>query len=270
MITYLDKLRLLGSVYSVVPKFPAAQFKFSLLNPVDCVRYTEFSRLLKFLNGENLNGLQVLDVSSPFVLSFLLARGNHVIKTDIDPGEGKNISPSSQLMFKCEDATKLSFADNSFDLTCSVSVIEHIYCGYLQAVQEMIRVTKPGGHIYLTFPVSAVHKEEWYEHPEYMFQRQESGRYFFQYRFDEHDVMAMVGKFIQTEVLELVVHWERRDGCYDRAMSMLKKELRPSQVNILKNALINLYNGFYLLNADGDSFSQAKSFGNAILLLRKT
>jgi len=270
MISFIDRLRLLGSVYSVMPNFPVAQIKLSVLNPLDCVRYTEFSHVLKFIKGENLSGMRVLDVSSPFVLSFLLARSNHVIKTDIDPGEGRNFSQSSQLVFKCEDATKLSFADNSFDLTCSVSVIEHIYCDYLKAIQEMIRVTKPGGYIYLTFPVSASHREEWHRSQEYLIQKQEHGRYFFQYCFDEDDVDAMIEKCVRTEVVEFGVYWESSNGCYGRVMSMLSKVIFPSQVNILKNALINLYYGFFLLNANSKSFSKAKSFGNAILLLRKT
>lgn len=63
------------------------------------------------------------------------------------------------------DMTQLPFRDNEFDLVTSFSVIEHLdtnpsdhsYVPYLeqrrkaaQTLNEMIRVTKPGGFIYLT------------------------------------------------------------------------------------------------------------------------
>ena len=42
----------------------------------------------------------------------------------------------------------LSFEDNFFDIVCTYSVLHHIP-DYLYAVKEMIRVTKPGGLIYI-------------------------------------------------------------------------------------------------------------------------
>lgn len=66
-----------------------------------------------------------------------------------------------ELQAKCEDATKLSFEDDSFDIVVASSVIEHIFnqardnatgafCGDVVAMREMVRVCKPGGLILLS------------------------------------------------------------------------------------------------------------------------
>lgn len=49
------------------------------------------------------------------------------------------------------DASKLPFADSTFDVVCSEQVIEHVPDGKAMA-QELIRITKPGGLIYLAAP----------------------------------------------------------------------------------------------------------------------
>jgi ubiquinone/menaquinone biosynthesis C-methylase UbiE len=57
----------------------------------------------------------------------------------------------SNLTYNVEDALKLSFPDNSFDLLTSVDVIEHV--GHPERMmQEIGRVLKPGGIALITFP----------------------------------------------------------------------------------------------------------------------
>lgn len=55
---------------------------------------------------------------------------------------------SKELEIVAYDGTELPFADNVFDITATYSVLHHIP-DYLAAVREMIRVTKPGGIIYI-------------------------------------------------------------------------------------------------------------------------
>lgn len=43
------------------------------------------------------------------------------------------------------DCRKLPFADSSFDRVFSLSVYEHMESGHLEAIDEMVRVLKPGG-----------------------------------------------------------------------------------------------------------------------------
>lgn len=53
---------------------------------------------------------------------------------------------------KKEDITKLSFADNSFDLIFCSHVLEHIQDD-AQAMRELFRVLKPGGRAILQVPI---------------------------------------------------------------------------------------------------------------------
>lgn len=53
-----------------------------------------------------------------------------------------------------EDVTRLSFADNTFDIVGSFEVMEHVP-DYKAGFKEMCRVLKPGGHLVATFPFRA-------------------------------------------------------------------------------------------------------------------
>ena len=58
------------------------------------------------------------------------------------------IAPSG---IRCEDLERLSFADESFDYIVSLDVLEHVF-SYEAALQEMLRVLKPGGVAITTVP----------------------------------------------------------------------------------------------------------------------
>ncbi|HFE63895.1 MAG TPA: class I SAM-dependent methyltransferase [Caldithrix sp.] len=81
-----------------------------------------------------------------------------VYGTDFDPAEieiaRQMNKENDQLHFQIEDAARLSFADNSFDLIVSQNVFHHIP-NWPQAVREIARVLKPGGYLLwldLVFP----------------------------------------------------------------------------------------------------------------------
>lgn len=59
-----------------------------------------------------------------------------------------------RLAFQVEDATRLSFPDQSFDVAVSYSTIEHIpgAAARRAALAEMARVLRPGGHLVVTVP----------------------------------------------------------------------------------------------------------------------
>ncbi len=50
------------------------------------------------------------------------------------------------------DVRKLPFESNFFDGYWSLGVIEHFYEGYHEIAEEIARVLKPGGYLFLTFP----------------------------------------------------------------------------------------------------------------------
>ena len=60
-----------------------------------------------------------------------------------------------RMIIETQDMTKLNYPDNFFDIVISTSVIEHIYIqkeckGDILAMQEMIRICKPGGIILIS------------------------------------------------------------------------------------------------------------------------
>lgn len=63
----------------------------------------------------------------------------------------KNLVPNLKLTV--QDVRKLDFPDHFFDGYWSLGVIEHFYEGYDEITNEMARVLKPGGYLFLTFPV---------------------------------------------------------------------------------------------------------------------
>ena len=122
--------------------------------PLDPRRYYELGRV-----AEAEFGGRCLDVSSPKLLTSLLqaeGRGSW-LGIDLFAEEiqaWRTIDPELEL--DVEDATALSFADETFDHCICVSVIEHVGRGKdSDALAEIWRVLKPGGSLHLTTDVAA-------------------------------------------------------------------------------------------------------------------
>jgi len=56
------------------------------------------------------------------------------------------------LNIKFGDIRQMDFPDNFFDAYWSLGVIEHFFEGYLEILEEMNRILKPGGYAFVTFP----------------------------------------------------------------------------------------------------------------------
>jgi ubiquinone/menaquinone biosynthesis C-methylase UbiE len=178
-----------------------------------------------------------------------------------------NISQSENLRFKKEDATQLSYKDNRFDLTYSISVIEHIYENYEKALREMIRVTKPGGLVYVTFPVAPQYDEEWVDDEIPWKGTNREGKNFFQYVFDKERTAHIV-EAIQ-EGCEIVEHnhfFEKHPEGFNRFIEYLKKE-KP--FNIVRNALANARCGLFEFSEGSESFDETKRGITCILAKKK-
>ncbi|MCP5116312.1 MAG: class I SAM-dependent methyltransferase [bacterium] len=81
-----------------------------------------------------------------------------VCGTDYDPDQirlaRRTNAENERLRFGVEDASRLSFARNSFDLVVSQNVFHHLP-NWPVAIQEIARVLRPGGHLIwydLAFP----------------------------------------------------------------------------------------------------------------------
>lgn len=57
----------------------------------------------------------------------------------------------SSVILKAEDATRLSFADNTFDRVIAAHVLEHLYKPH-EVLREWVRVIRPGGILTLVLP----------------------------------------------------------------------------------------------------------------------
>lgn len=145
-----------------------------MIHPVGYWRYPVFNLIIKSLKGKT--NLDVLDIGSPKLLALFLAlrKGFKAHATDIQDHEiftvwqtYYNNCKSNRLIeidkFKnaylfdpeIQDGRALSYADNSFDLVYSISVLEHIPGdGDSIAMKEMVRVLKPGGIAIIEVPFS--------------------------------------------------------------------------------------------------------------------
>lgn len=269
-ISLIDIVRVRLLIYRQLIRLPnLKQMLRTIINPFDITRDVEFGYLLKALKNNNIRLGKILDVSSPFIMAYILSSRSQVIKTDINPSEREMIKEDSNLRFNLEDGTQLSYQDNSFDLVYSISVIEHIYEKYVEAVKEMIRVLKPGGHLYLTFPVSDRHVEEWLDHRIYPEQFQRDGKAFFQYRFDRDDVTRLLNSLYNVDLVDMSLYWEKKTGNYDRCIRWMQNKPLIERLRSLRNGMISFWSSFTLLERHHQGFEYARSFGNVSLFFRK-
>lgn len=94
-------------------------------------------------------GKKILHFSPEKKIYNFIKSSNEVITADIQPLFYKNIDSK----IKNEDATHLSFSDNSFDVVIGNHIMEHIP-NDAKALSEIYRVLKPGGRAILQVPYS--------------------------------------------------------------------------------------------------------------------
>ena len=149
-----------------------------------------------YFNNKNLRKLNLLDIgASTGIIDNILAKYfKNVIGTDIDKDAinfASKIFKRKNLEFKVEDAMRLTFKANSFDIVICTHVYEHVP-NVQKLFSEIYRVLKPTGVCYLAaqnklWPIEAHHnllflsylpkkiadvyirlftsKKEYYEHP---------------------------------------------------------------------------------------------------------
>ncbi len=82
----------------------------------------------------------------------LLYPGARITNVDLDPALGAApVNRANDVRFICGDATKLPFADGSFDVVTMFDVLEHVPA-HDRAAAEALRVLRPGGWLLASSP----------------------------------------------------------------------------------------------------------------------
>jgi SAM-dependent methyltransferase len=128
---------------------------------VHVCRFREAGTLLRWM-GDDLRGKRVLDVAGGdgYWAGQARKRGAHAVSIDLARGKmlyGQTLKHPPALI-EC-DALKLPFGDDSFDALLSVCAIEHFDDGGT-ALDEMSRVLKPGGELFMSADVLS-RSHEW-------------------------------------------------------------------------------------------------------------
>jgi len=83
----------------------------------------------------------------------LTRAGYKVIGIDFDPQTVSFLNKNApNLDIRLGDVRNLPIEDSSVVGYWSLGVIEHFYDGFVDIAQEMLRVIKPGGYLFLTYP----------------------------------------------------------------------------------------------------------------------
>ncbi len=99
-----------------------------------------------------LSGARVLDVGGGpgYFVDALTRAGARYVPLDADAGEMRLHGRTPAPLTVMGDGQGLPFLDGSFDITYSSNVAEHVPAPWTMA-DEMVRVTRPGGLVYLSY-----------------------------------------------------------------------------------------------------------------------
>lgn len=179
------------------------ELNYLLIAPLDSFRYFEFHFGNLFLKGLNIENY--LDVSSPRYLPAYLIEKKNIQKAILINPDKKDISSTQEIFKKLNlggDSQLINaLIDNvnlqpkSFDLITSISVLEHIPSEYIKnAIQQIVKLLKPGGHLLISVPVAKKAFEEYINWNEYGLQNAEKNGYYFGQRF--HDSLLIEELFL--------------------------------------------------------------------------
>jgi len=123
----------------------------------------EYLTTMRYIERYLVPGMRVLEIGAATGrYSLALARKGYnvtaieLVQHNIDVFRSK-LKPEDKVDLQQGDALDLSrFADNSFDMTLLLGPMYHLYTreDQLRALNEALRVTKPGGYLYVAYVLS--------------------------------------------------------------------------------------------------------------------
>jgi SAM-dependent methyltransferase len=160
----------------------------------------------------------------------------------------------------CQLVEDVPFADGSFDLITSISVIEHIP-DEQSAIATMWRLLRPGGRLIVTMPCAREAEEEYTNLDEYaLFPSDRQGFVYWQRYYDraalEDRIFTVTGKPVRMEI-----YGEKTRGSYDA--NVLQKRTNPSYPYWWEPAMMGRDYKFY------DSIDDLPGMGVVALEFRK-
>lgn len=140
-----------------------------------------------------------------------------------------------ELGLACQDVRNLGFPDHIFDGYWSLGVIEHFNEGFQAIADEMNRVLKPGGFLFLTVPIISPLRQIKITLNHYPTQSHHSiiSKDFYQYMYSQE---------------EIIQEFTNRD--FNLVKTRLQSGLKglKDEISILKPLLQKIYNGNHLIN----------------------
>ena len=193
-----------------------------IANPMDSFRYFELDFVARATDGVSIRSF--LDVSSPRLVAFvilghrpgLIADMINPIAVDLSDTAGylHALGLSARARTLQAFIEKTSYADASFDLITSISVVEHILDDS-DAISHMWRLLRPGGRLLITVPCARVACEEFADLDEYgLHAKDRRGFVYWQRYYDEAALNARIWSVTGLPLTQRI-YGEIEPGIYD-------------------------------------------------------
>jgi SAM-dependent methyltransferase len=191
--------------------------------PMDSTRYFEFHEAWTRL--KSLPFKRYLDVSSPRLLPFMLARANARATVELINPDPKDIRDTEQFFtsfrvnqrcrFRGCTIEQTNFSPSSFDLITCLSVLEHIPADR-DAVRQMWTLLSPGGRLVLTMPCRKERLEQYISFNQYGVLAPGSDGYTFWQRFYDAEMLQATVFAITGPPEHVVFYGEKTNGFFFR------------------------------------------------------
>lgn len=215
-----------------------AEARQLLLYPVSITRYFEFDFAWRALAQDGFSPRRCLDVSSPFLFGFFVARQFPEIQIRMLNPDARDFRRTRRLADQlawpgivAEEVgmESLKAEAATYDAVWSISVIEHIAGTNgddRDAVRRLWKVLRPGGRLILTVPTDKRAWDEYRDNDPYGTQPQSgaAGAYFFQRFYDEAAIQSRLGAAIGQEPARVEWFGEKVAGHFHAYIARWRRE----------------------------------------------